>query len=682
MRTHFDYTFTFRTLLAALILTLSVAALPASLHAQSIDLSPGRKEVLPDDLFAKNRTTINKKKEALLDGLGNYLKVRPELKVEIGGYWNSKGTAAAKRKSSEGRAKAVQSLLIKKYGIPSANLTVKAYADASPVAPGTSAEDIAKNRRVEIVALTVSGRLVTNAGVAAGSDAIISFYDKNVQTKAPWDLEFAVARTRQPLFELHRVNTFDRSRAEVTFNDGARVLLGDNSQSLVYGSSETVKGKGPNFELLRGDLSGKSPVNGTLMVKAGTAEIDINSSATRIKTDANGRTVVSVHAGKAKVRGNAAATDLADGFGTVVARGSAPEAAKALPETPQPVSPTETENGATAGVRFTWKGTAPTSRLEIAKDGDMLQVVSAFLTSKTEESTKLDAGVYYWQVIGIDQAGLESKPSTPRRLQILAEGAKLAFDPTKKAKLELTTVKEGFTTTNDNRINVDGVVTPGSKVYVNGSELLDQKSDGSFSKNIQLKRGDNKIIVEATDTDGAENRKTLIVKYVEIPRFRFGVTVAPVFPIQYQSFNAGIGGNINLGYMITQSFGAKVSLGVAGLTNNPILTGANATGITEFFAFDVGLLYDFAPTNTVIPYIEANAGLMAWTGHRYVANEIRSSGVFAPGVGLGVKFGGNGRYFGLGGYYRLILDGNNKLDPVSTESTHGMAELRLVFVFN
>ena len=95
-------------------------------------------------------------KAVLLEGAGNILNrvaesliARPEVKVEIGGYTDSDGSASYNQKLSQRRADAVRDYLVK-MGVPKDQLTTKGYGEASPIADNKTPEGKATNRRVEL----------------------------------------------------------------------------------------------------------------------------------------------------------------------------------------------------------------------------------------------------------------------------------------------------------------------------------------------------------------------------------------------------------------------------------------------------------------------------------------------------------------------------------------------------
>jgi len=77
------------------------------------------------------------------------LEKNPDLKVEIQGHTDSRGSDAYNQKLSERRAHSVLNYLIN-AGIDARRLTAKGYGESMPAAPNDSAGNMAKNRRVQL----------------------------------------------------------------------------------------------------------------------------------------------------------------------------------------------------------------------------------------------------------------------------------------------------------------------------------------------------------------------------------------------------------------------------------------------------------------------------------------------------------------------------------------------------
>jgi outer membrane protein OmpA-like peptidoglycan-associated protein len=87
-----------------------------------------------------------------LTEVGAVLKNWPELKIEIGGHTDSRGSAKHNQVLSEKRAGSVKAYLLQRYpDLDGSRFTVKGYGATRPIVPNTSATNMARNRRVEFV---------------------------------------------------------------------------------------------------------------------------------------------------------------------------------------------------------------------------------------------------------------------------------------------------------------------------------------------------------------------------------------------------------------------------------------------------------------------------------------------------------------------------------------------------
>jgi len=91
---------------------------------------------------------------ATLDPVGQVLSKWPELQIEIGGHTDSRGSAAYNQKLSEQRANSVRQYMLDHFpNLKADQYLVKGYGESKPIAPNTSALNMAKNRRVEFKVL-------------------------------------------------------------------------------------------------------------------------------------------------------------------------------------------------------------------------------------------------------------------------------------------------------------------------------------------------------------------------------------------------------------------------------------------------------------------------------------------------------------------------------------------------
>lgn len=99
--------------------------------------------------FESNKAMLIPSSKTLLDQVAASLIERPDVKVEIGGHCDSRGSEAYNLKLSNSRADAVMQYLISK-GVKAENLTAKGYGETQPIADNKTEEGMTKNRRVEL----------------------------------------------------------------------------------------------------------------------------------------------------------------------------------------------------------------------------------------------------------------------------------------------------------------------------------------------------------------------------------------------------------------------------------------------------------------------------------------------------------------------------------------------------
>jgi OOP family OmpA-OmpF porin len=136
------------------------------IRLQNVNFETAKSDILPESF-------------ATLDAVGALLVKWPQLKIEIGGHTDGRGSAAANQKLSEARAKSVEAYMLQKYpDLKDEQFTVKGFGEARPVAPNDGEANWAKNRRVEFVVLNkdvlkkeVERRRLMEKGGEAPSDS-------------------------------------------------------------------------------------------------------------------------------------------------------------------------------------------------------------------------------------------------------------------------------------------------------------------------------------------------------------------------------------------------------------------------------------------------------------------------------------------------------------------------------
>lgn len=98
--------------------------------------------------FETNKWDVSSSASAELDNLAEVLKKNPNLKIEVAGHTDERGSDSYNSWLSNKRAVAVNEYL-KKKGVSASQLTVKGYGEGTP-----SGNDLAQNRRVEFKVLS------------------------------------------------------------------------------------------------------------------------------------------------------------------------------------------------------------------------------------------------------------------------------------------------------------------------------------------------------------------------------------------------------------------------------------------------------------------------------------------------------------------------------------------------
>jgi outer membrane protein OmpA-like peptidoglycan-associated protein len=109
---------------------------PRTVTLRGVTFMSGRDELSPSSLV-------------VLDEVAKQLVAVPELKIEIAGHTDSKGTRIRNIRLSLSRAEAVRAYLVMQ-GVPAERLTARGYGPDKPVASNAGPNGRAMNRRVEL----------------------------------------------------------------------------------------------------------------------------------------------------------------------------------------------------------------------------------------------------------------------------------------------------------------------------------------------------------------------------------------------------------------------------------------------------------------------------------------------------------------------------------------------------
>jgi outer membrane protein OmpA-like peptidoglycan-associated protein len=111
------------------------------IRLQDVKFETAKSDILPESLHS-------------LDVVGEVLSKWPQLKIEVGGHCDSRGSDAYNLGLSRRRVTSVRTYLLGHYPkLDAAQMTARGYGEARPLVPNSSPENMARNRRVEFVVL-------------------------------------------------------------------------------------------------------------------------------------------------------------------------------------------------------------------------------------------------------------------------------------------------------------------------------------------------------------------------------------------------------------------------------------------------------------------------------------------------------------------------------------------------
>jgi OOP family OmpA-OmpF porin len=99
--------------------------------------------------FDYDKATLKPESIRILDAAVNTLKNHPQIKVEVAGHTDSRGSEAYNQQLSERRAKVVYDYLVD-HGIDANRLSWRGYGESQPIADNSTEAGRAQNRRTEL----------------------------------------------------------------------------------------------------------------------------------------------------------------------------------------------------------------------------------------------------------------------------------------------------------------------------------------------------------------------------------------------------------------------------------------------------------------------------------------------------------------------------------------------------
>lgn len=116
-------------------------------------LVTGGKVRLENIYFETNKATLLPESETTLRQAGEALEKYPDLKVEVQGHTDTRGTAVANQRLSQSRAESVRKYLLDNFRLRPENVIAKGYGETQPETKERNQEELLRNRRVELKVL-------------------------------------------------------------------------------------------------------------------------------------------------------------------------------------------------------------------------------------------------------------------------------------------------------------------------------------------------------------------------------------------------------------------------------------------------------------------------------------------------------------------------------------------------
>lgn len=133
---------------------VDVDGCPIVISEKETELLDTGKITVRDINFDTAKWTIRPESFKVLDEIGGILIQWPDLRIEIGGHCDSRGSDKMNQELSENRAKAVREYLLSKFPqIRPEQYTAVGYGENQPMADNKTVTGMAKNRRVEFKVL-------------------------------------------------------------------------------------------------------------------------------------------------------------------------------------------------------------------------------------------------------------------------------------------------------------------------------------------------------------------------------------------------------------------------------------------------------------------------------------------------------------------------------------------------
>lgn len=260
-------------------------------------------------------------------------------------------------------------------------------------------------------------------------NALMNRVARKVEAKPnpqPW----TSARPGDLLKESDGVRTYEKSSAELLFDDGSHLVMTENSLLFLKRMERDRRGPGrETVEIIDGQVdvksSPQSKVSAEVELIIGSASIKQSSTPqkpmnARSRRAADSKAQVMVYGGTANVASAGKTVKVPNGMGTQVEEGKPPATPQKLLIAPSLVSPDA--DAIMRGDGFSWKAVpgAVGYTLEVFRDATATQIVdrvTGLRQTSWRPAQELPLEDMYWRVTAVSATGLDGFPAAPRRVR-------------------------------------------------------------------------------------------------------------------------------------------------------------------------------------------------------------------------------------------------------------------------
>lgn len=252
--------------------------------------------------------------------------------------------------------------------------------------------------------------------------------DAQFQPRPPW----VPAKPGDQLREKDGIRTHERSSAELAFDDGAQLLVTEQSLVFIRDVGTTLRGvPRESIEIVEGqvDLS-QRPKRASPEIEIVVAETRARpkpsasgSAATRARKAETGSAMVMSYQGTSEVEAVGHTVEVLQGMGTTVPRGLPPRPPERLLAGPRVTDSASRFGFANPVLRWEAAAGAVSYTVEACGDAECARLVSRAtgITATSWRAEGLSKGSYLWRVAAVSASGLDGYASRPRSLELTSD---------------------------------------------------------------------------------------------------------------------------------------------------------------------------------------------------------------------------------------------------------------------